>query len=137
MTEVFPGFTSASSRVMCLDNMALVQFPHTPQLYHRESFLQGEMFCKLLLYSQVAFLYFPHLSVGFNVQPKSIDSEAQPFLHDMDVAAHFSFMESFIHISSVIIPTRVIWSRFQQAIIFLYETINVWGTHTCMKLDRI
>lgn len=92
---------------------------------------------KLLLYSQVALLYFPHLSVGLNVQPKSIHPVAQPLLHDMDVAAHFSFVESFIHISSMIIPTGVIWSRFQQAIIFLYETINVWRTHTRMKLDRI
>lgn len=122
---------------MWLDNVALVQFPHTPQLCHRESLLQGEMSCELLLYSQVEPLYFPHLSVGFNVQPKGIHSVAQPLLHDVDVAAHFSFMESFIHISSMIIPTRVIWSRFQQAIIFLYETINVWRTHTYMKLDRI
>lgn len=92
---------------------------------------------KLLLYSHAAVLCYSHLSVSFNIQPKSIHSVAQSLFHYMDIAAYFSFVESFIHISSVIIPTRVIWSRFQQAIIFLYETINVWRTHTCMKLDRI
>lgn len=122
---------------MCVDSMALVQFPHIPQLYRREAFPEADMSHKLLQYSHMAVLYFPHLSVSFNIQPKSIHSVAQSLFHYMDVAAHFSFMESFIHISSMIIPTRVICSRFQQAIIFLYETINVWRTHTCIKLDRI
>lgn len=122
---------------MGLDTMALAQFPHTPQLYRWQPPLEAKMSHKLLLYSHVAVLYFSHLSVSFNIQPKSIHPVAQSLFHYMDVAAHFSFIESFIHISSVIIPTRVIWSRFQQAIIFLYEAINVWRTHTCVKLDRI
>lgn len=127
----------ATSRVMCLDNMALIQFPHTPQLYCRDPLREAKRSHKLLLYSHGAALYFSHLSISFNIQPKSIHSVAQSLFHYMDVAAHFSFVETFIHISSMIIPTRVIWSRFQQAIIFLYETIDVWRTHTCMKLDRI
>lgn len=123
----------ATSRVMCLDNMALFQFPHTPQWYCREPLLEAKMSHELLLHSHAAVLLFSHLSVSFNVQAQSIHSVAESLFHYMDVAPHFSFVESFVHISSVIIPTRVIWSRFQQAIIFLYETINVWRTHTCMK----
>lgn len=121
---------------MCADNVALVQFPHTAQSYHRETFLETKISPELL-YSHMPILHFSHLSVSFNIQPQSIHSEAQSLFHDMDVATHFSFVERFVHISSMIIPTRVIWSRFQQAIIFLYETINVWRTHTCMKLERI